>query len=116
MSCTGQELFAPHDDRLPACARTQTCSSLDAAQARVRERQAAIERRVGQQLLVERRLVKRQDVRHSTLALQDLAQLADDPRRVTLAQLRHDQPRPGVIGQRDWNRNVDRRFEKAWGS
>ena len=111
MSCTGQELLAAPDNRLRR-APERKLQPLHPAQARVREGQAAIEGRIGQQLLVERGLIEGQHVRHTALALQDLAQLADDAGRVALPQPRHDQRRAGVIRQRDGCSNVHCRFRR----
>jgi len=47
-----------------------------------------------------------------SLALQDLAQLDDDIGGVALPQPRHDQRRPGVIGQRDQGSSIESHLRK----
>ena len=70
----------------------------DPIEAAVREGQAAGQRGGIQKLLIQGRMIERQDVVHTPLPLQYLAQLADDSRRVPLAQFRLNQLNPRKIG------------------
>jgi hypothetical protein len=70
---------------------------LDSFEACVRKGQATVERRAGEHFVVESRMIKGQNVRHAAGSLQSLAQFADDPRWVLLAQLRKYQSWLGII-------------------
>src|SRR5258708_6390296 len=70
------------------------------AQPRMRECEAAFKSRAGEQFLIERGVIERQDIRHTVFALQGLAQLTDDSGRIALAQVRDDQLRTGKVRQR----------------
>src|SRR6266404_9596466 len=78
------------------------------AQPRMRECEAAFKSRVGEQFLIERSVIERQDIRHTILALQDLAQLTDDSGGVALAQAGDNQLPTGEVRQRDLSGSIER--------